>query len=438
MYYGQVKTGIFALAGLNSVATTSYFYYVYFFMHERFRFDRIENLVLAACLGFIYTFASVFCGRFAQQHGHFLSLRLGFFIMSVVLAIGSRLDAIAGHLTVMALCTFGMCFTWPTLEAMVSEGEPPSRLQRMVGIYNLVWAGGGAFAYFIGGAMLEKFGLQSMFLVPSVLQLLQLALVIRLEKRSAGTRSWPTAARGVFAAPPPEPTPNPSPEENGRGGNEPALPSWEGQRVGRSAAIREFSGSSRARRELNPRPIARARAFLRMAWLANPFAYLAINTVIAIIPSLAKELKLSPMYAGFFCSVWLFVRIGAFALLWLWPGWHYQFRWLVSAYAAMVASFALILLVGNLPLLIASQIVFGLAVGLIYYSSLFYSMDVSETKSEHGGFHEAAIGAGSCAGPAIGAAALHFFPDSPASSAWAVSAMLLLGLGGLVWLRRRA
>jgi len=175
-----------------------------------------------------------------------------------------------------------------------------------------------------------------------------------------------------------------------------------------------------------------------MAWLANPFAYLAINTVIAIIPSLSKELKLSPMYAGFFCSVWLFVRIGAFALLWLWPGWHYQFRWLVSAYAAMVASFALILLVGNLPLLIASQIVFGLAVGLIYYSSLFYSMDVSETKSEHGGFHEAAIGAGSCAGPAIGAAALHFFPDSPASSAWAVSAMLLLGLGGLVWLRRRA
>ena len=156
------------------------------------------------------------------------------------------------------------------------------------------------------------------------------------------------------------------------------------------------------------------------------------------IPSLAKDLKLSPMFAGFFCSVWLFVRIGAFALLWLWPGWHYRFRWLVGAYAAMVMSFALILLVGQLPLLIAAQFVFGLAVSLIYYSSLFYSMDLSETKSEHGGFHEAAIGAGSCAGPAIGAAALHFFPDAPGSSAWAVSGMLLLGLGGLAWLRRRA
>jgi len=64
-------------------------------------------------------------------------------------------------------------------------------------------------------------------------------------------------------------------------------------------------------------------------------------------------------------------------------------------------------------------------------------MDVGEAKSEHSGLHEAAIGAGSCAGPAIGAAALHFFPDTPGSSAWAVSGMLMIGLAGLTWLRVR-
>src|SRR6266516_5789850 len=185
MYPRPIKAGIFALAGLNSVATTYYFYYVYFLMQARFGFGRMENLVLAASLGFIYTFASIFCGRFAQRRGYFLSLRLGFFIMAVVLAAGSGTYSISGHVAAMILCTVGMCFTWPTLEAMVSEGEPPTRLQRMVGIYNIVWAGGGAFAYFIGGAMLEKFGLQSMFLVPSVLQVLQFALVIWLEKMAA-------------------------------------------------------------------------------------------------------------------------------------------------------------------------------------------------------------------------------------------------------------
>src|SRR5437762_5489835 len=181
MYSAQVKAGLFSVAGLNAVSTTYYFYYLYFFMQERFGFDRLQNLVLAASLGFIYTFASIFCGRFAQRRGYFLSLRLGFFTMAVALAAGSRMEAVAGHLAVMAVCTVGMCFTGPALEAMVSEGGPAWRLQRGVGIYNLVWAGGGALAYFTGGAMLEKIGLQSMFLVPSVLMATQLALAVWLE-----------------------------------------------------------------------------------------------------------------------------------------------------------------------------------------------------------------------------------------------------------------
>src|SRR5437016_11989441 len=192
MYSGRVKARLFALAGMNAVSTTYYFYYVYFFMQERFGFGRKQNLILAASLGFIYTFASIFCGRFAQRRGHFLSLRIGFFIMAVVLAAGSRIQSVVAHLLVMVICDVGMCFTWPTLEAMVSEGESPSRLQRMVGIYNLVWASGGAFAYFTGGAMLEHFGLSSMFLVPSTVQVAQLALAFWLEKKSAQIGSRPT------------------------------------------------------------------------------------------------------------------------------------------------------------------------------------------------------------------------------------------------------
>lgn len=393
MYSQRVKAGALALTGINSISTTCYFYYLYFFMQERFGFDRMRNLLLAAALGLIYMFASILCGRFAHRHGHFLSLRIGFLILAAMLSAGGQLPWAAGHLAVAVLCDIGMCFTWPTLEAMVSEGESPAGLQRMVGIYNLVWAGGGALAYFSGGALLEHFGLRSMFVVPAVLQWVQLALVVGLEGAAAHGR-----APGPGAAPPAAPA---------------------------------------GRVDSNPRPIGRARRLLKMAWLANPFAYLAINTLIAVVPSLARDLHLSPMFAGFFCSVWLFVRVGAFAVLWRWPGWHYRAGLLLAAYAAMVAAFALVLLVPNLELLIAAQVAFGLAVGLIYYSSLYYSMDLSEAKSEHGGLHEAAIGAGSCAGPAIGAVALHWFPDAPGSSAWAVSGMLVLGLAALTWLRRR-
>ena len=89
----------------------------------------------------------------------------------------------------------------------------------------------------------------------------------------------------------------------------------------------------------------------------------------------------------------------------------------------------------NLAVLIAAQIFFGGAIGLIYYSSLFYSIDSDDSKGEHGGIHEAVIGLGNCLGPATGAAALWLAPGHANIGAWAVSGLLLLGLGGLFGMR---
>ena len=143
------------------------------------------------------------------------------------------------------------------------------------------------------------------------------------------------------------------------------------------------------------------------------------------------------MLAGFCCSIWCFARCGAFLSLWLWDGWHYRFRWLLAAYVMLVGSFAAILLVPNLAVLLLAQLFFGGALGLIYYSSLYYSMDQSETKSEHGGLHEAAIGLGNFAGPAVGATSLYLLPRHANAGALAVTGVLLLGLGGLAMVWRR-
>ena len=93
------------------------------------------------------------------------------------------------------------------------------------------------------------------------------------------------------------------------------------------------------------------------------------------------------------------------------------------------------------PSLIAvllGQVVFGIAIGLIYYSSLFYALDTSETKGEHGGIHEAAIGVGNCVGPAIGAGALWLAPQNGSMGAWAVSGLLTLGFGTMLAMRKLA
>jgi predicted MFS family arabinose efflux permease len=276
-----------------------------------------------------------------------------------------------------------MCFIWPVLEALVSEG---ANAARAVGFYNMTWAVNNASAFFIGGSLIEKFGYQTIFYVPLGFMVLQFVMVFRLETMHDGA----------------------------------------------TVAAAENNASAQA----SPAPPDRAKNFQRMAWLANPFAYIAINTLIAVLPGIAAKFHLSTSMAGIVCSLWCFARVAAFFTLWHWPGWHYKFRWLVGAFALLIVSFAGILRVHDLAIVLIAQMVFGAAIGLIYYSSLFYAMDASEAKSEHGGIHEAAIGVGNCLGPAAGAAALWLAPQTPGVGAWTVSGLLTLGLGGLCWMRQ--
>jgi MFS family permease len=385
----NLKSACFALEALNGLATTYFFYYLYFYTEERFKFNAIQNLLLAALLGGVYAFGAYFSGRFAQKFGYLTAIRCGAALMIVAFLACSQVGSLWLTVALVVAGCLGMCLTWPAMEALVSEGEPPARLQGLVGFYNVVWAGVAGFAYFTGGAMLQKWGLQSIFYVPAGILVLELGLATWLEEK---VRRQPASLR---------PT---------------TLPLLH--------PIKESYKS----------PVAPA-LFLKLAWLANPMAYLAINTIVSSVPALAQRLSLSPMLAGFVCSIWLFARAGAFAALWLWPGWHYRFRFLAAAYMLMMVSFGAMLLVPHLWALVLSQILLGPALGLIYYSSLFYSMDVGDTKGEHGGIHEAVIGVGNCVGPAVAAAALRFFPSRPGSGAWAVCLFLAPGLVVLYWLR---
>jgi predicted MFS family arabinose efflux permease len=442
----RLKKGYFALEGLNSFATVFFFYYFYFYMQKSFGFENKANLMLAALNGGTYALVVWFAGRFAQTRGYFTALKLGYATMIAALGMGLVVRSATGHVGVMVLTVVGMSFTWPTLEALVSEGEHREGLQHMVGVYNVVWAATAAVGSFSGGAMLEKLGLASLFYVPMSIHVVQLCLTLWLQSQAnppgpGNPRTAPVQANGNQAS------------ANNRwsdDSNQPAFPNRNLQQLqGVTIAGAALEQPALAERqelvepttlalsgtEVRPETqhsIPKARRFLRMAWLANPFAYIAINTLIAVVPGVARRLDLSTMAAGFCCSLWCFVRLGAFAALWQWRGWHYKFRWLLLAYLGLAASFGAIVLAPNVPTLLVGQVIFGGAVGLIYYSSLFYSMDRSETKGEHGGIHEAAIGLGNFAGPAVGAATLQLIPQYSQSGTIAVIVLLLCGLGGLV------
>jgi len=384
------RTIFFVLEGSNALATSYFNSYVFFLLRDRFGFGNLGNLSVSALVGFIYVFAAWQGGRFAQRFGYFTSLKTGFGGMAACLALGTFFSPLPAVILVLAGWAATMCFTWPTLEALVSDGVGDDILPKNIGVYNVVWSAAAALMYFFGGTLYEAIGHDSIFWLPALIYGGLCMIVVRLGKNPVHT-----------------------------------VPAAQPAAAGHPLEAAAF-----------PQPVS-PQTFLRMVWLAIPFSYIGITTVIAIIPALAKTLGLSTAQAGLFCSIWMFVRLGTFVALWQWTGWHYRFRWLVGAFVGLTAGFCLLLLSHNLGLLVVAQVVFGVSVGLIYYSSLFYSMDVGETKGEHGGLHEAMIGAGMCLGPAVGALSLCLAPASPSAGAYAVTALLACGLAGLIGLRLR-
>jgi predicted MFS family arabinose efflux permease len=378
----------FLLTGLNTLACAYFGNYVFFLLQQQYGFGNRENLLVGALHGLLYVPAAWLGGRFAERHGLTTSMKVGFAGMAGAMLAGGLWLTLPGLFVTLALWTVAMCFTWPALEAHTTHGESDDGTKRMVGIYNLTWSGCAAAMYFAGGTMFERLGPRSLFWIPAAIYVVQLA-----------TTRW---LESLPLRPPPAPPAQPHhPEE---------------------AAFHQ--------------PVSPA-TFLKMAWLANPFAYIAINSLLAVIPGRAAELGLSVAQSGWFWAAWLLARLATFFLLWQWGGWHYRFRWMLAAFLALIASYLVLLLGQSFALLLAAQVAFGLATGLLYYASLFYSMDVGETHGEHGGIHEAAIGLGICLGPAVGAGALWLAPGQPHAGAYGVTALLLVGLAGLVGLRLR-
>lgn len=386
----RLKTGCFILEGLNALAAAYYFNYLFFYMHEHFGFGNERNLLLTAEYGFLYSFAAWGAGRLGHRHGYFFFLRLGFsIVLAMMLAaavvpkfLGYTHASMVAQLAILAVWTLGLCGTWPMLQALVTTRESPRTASRTAGLYNIIWAVAAAVAYLTGGAMLDRFHGEILFWIAAGLHVIQLLMLGPLQKLSVVAAAQPAPGNSTTESAP----------------------------------------------ELNPRPIAKARMFLHLAWLANPVAYVAIYGMLPVIPKLSERLGLTATYAGMVYSVWFWVRLGAFVWFSLWPGWHYRFSLLLGAFVAMIASFATILLCTNIWVLVAVQVVFGIAVGLIYYSSLFYSMDAGESTGKRGGFHEAAIGLGTTLGPVAGAVALHWYPGQINAVTWFVCGLLAVGL----------
>jgi MFS family permease len=380
------KKLFYAVEGLNTFASVYYTNYIFFFMKNEFGFGDFENLLLAALNGFVYTIGSWQGGKFAQKFGNVKSIAIGISGIIAALLFGLTFGKLPAQLITYIVYTIALCMIWPALEAIVSDESDDCTLSTMVGVYNVTWAGTAALAYFVTGYLLETLGMKSIYWLPVLIHICQLGIVLPL-----------------------------------------AVNALKKDKAKANKVVRVNT--------TDHAPPSYSKRFLHMAWVANPFSYIAISTILPLIPSISQKLGLSTALAGITCSIWMFARLITFFTLWKWRGWHYHFRWLAGSFVTMVIGYAGMLLAVNIIQLIAAQILFGVSTGIIYYSSLYYSMHGSEEKGAHGGLHEAMIGSGLFAGPAFGALYIFLVPSTQ-NSGLPVNALLIVGLCAIGWMGR--
>jgi hypothetical protein len=381
----------YVIEGITSHSVALMLASIYFFTTARFGWRSAQNYFLAAALGVIYVTGALSAHAVAVRLGRRRTLALCYLVMSA-LAWGAVFGSRSPWALVPLLALYSglSAVTWPALESLVSSGADAGDLSRRLGVYNCVWSGTGAITVALAGLLL-KYWPAGNFIIPGTWHAVMAGLLLWSMRREPGDG---TVDAGDEDAAPAAPYP------------EPEL--------------------------LRVRTLA-----LWMSRLALPATFVVISSLLAAMPTLPLIQRLDPRTRTVVASVWMAARWLAFLSLGATVWWHTRPRALLTAALLLLAGFLAVTLrpewlpgsphVATAPWLawmVFWQIVLGAALGLIYAASLYFGMVLSDGSTEHGGYHEALIGAGTVLGPGAGALAEQLGGGNPLWGVLAVAVVL--------------
>lgn len=281
---------------------------------------------------------------------------------------------------IMAVCgCFCTAFFWPPLQAWFSESGARAELPERLGLFNLSWSTGIMMGPMIGGYLYTlHYRLPWYYAVAANFAVLVMLLMLRAVPPAGG------------AAPAPQDTPV---EQRDPG------------------------------------------AFLPLALWANFACWFALANVQSLYPKYALAAGFSPAMLGYLLFLVGATQSAFFVILRAYPFWHFRHVPLILAHAAAACGMLIVFRSSSVPLLSLAFPLLGCALGLSYYSSIYYSLCVRGAVGRRTGVHEFMVGSGFLVGPLVGGLLAQYLS---LRSPFLMCALLLMGTSAweaAAWIR---
>ncbi len=311
-------------------------------------------LGLAAAIGAVtYIVGAPVAGRWSDRADRNL-LCLGGAVLLVAAAVlawlARRLDIL---LALQALVGIGKALYWPAVQATLGDLSPGQVRVGALGRFNVAWSAGKTAGFLLGGLLLSRLGFGAVYLAGAAAVVTAFLLLPR--KRHVA------AARDAVRA----------------------------------------AAASDAPRARDARESARLRTFLAMAWTANTAAYGVFGILHYHLPQWFVHRGWDPEHYGWFLGAVLASQTAVFVLLGgrVRLAWSARRLWLPQA--AGLAAVCTIPALADFRWLLVVAPMLGLACGVSYAASIFYSLEVPAVRGRNAGMHESLIGAGGFLPPLV-------------------------------------
>ena len=182
-----------------------------------------------------------------------------------------------------------------------------------------------------------------------------------------------------------------------------------------------------------PPPPALRRAFLLTAWISNALAYAAASILRNMFPRFAKltaadgGLDFTGFETGLIAAGTSGAMLVAFLVLGKYHFWHYRYRYLLLGQLAMLVSGLIFATASSMSILVAGSLVFGSGAGMVYISSMYYSLSGHTARAGQSGLHEGILCFGWCGGMII-VAAVSRYVAAHRTPYWVCTAILAVGI----------